>query len=251
MRLLVAGATGAGGLNVYRAALADPTVTSITLLLRRELPSWAVLPADAEAKTTTIIHSDFSSYPSDVASRLAQNDACVWAVGMSASGGVKEADYTRVTYEYPMAIVKALKDAGAGEGRSQDKPFRFVYFSGELADPTEKSGQMWARVKGRTEKHLSEFSDENPGIQVHSIRPSFFAPSREFPEDKKHQRGAGKNIVDSIMGPLLRVGLPSYYTSLPELTTATLAIALGKYPNQYLFRNTDLKKIAKELGVKA
>ncbi|KAH8101879.1 hypothetical protein BXZ70DRAFT_83700 [Cristinia sonorae] len=152
----------------------------------------------------TIIYNDFSSYPSDVASRLAQNDACVWAVGMSASGGVKEADYTRATYE----IVKALEDAGAGEGRPQDKPFRFVYFSGELADPTEKNGQMWARVKGRTEKHLSVFSDENPGIQVHSIRPSFLAPSREFPEDKKHRRGAGKNIVDSIMGPLLRAGSP-------------------------------------------
>lgn len=138
-----------GGLNIYRAALTDPSITSVTLLLRREMPSWAVLPPNAAEKTTTIIHTDFASYPPEVASRLAQHDACIWALGTSASG-VSEADYTRVTYEYPLALVKALKEAGVGNDRSADKPFRFVYFSGEMADPTEKSGQMWARVKVRS-----------------------------------------------------------------------------------------------------
>lgn len=134
------------GLNIYRAALTDPSISAVTLLLRREMPSWAVLPANAAEKTTTIIHDDFASYPSDLASRLAQHDACIWALGTS-SNGVKEADYTRITYEYPMAMAKALKDAGAGNDRPADKPFRFVFFSGEMADPEEKSGQMWARVK--------------------------------------------------------------------------------------------------------
>ncbi|TCD61171.1 hypothetical protein EIP91_008815, partial [Steccherinum ochraceum] len=148
MRLLLTGATGAGGLNIYRAALNDPSITSITLLLRSEMPSWAVLPANASEKTTTIIHFDFTSYPPEVASRLAQHDACIWALGIS-SNGVKEADYTRITYEYTMALVKALKEAGVGNDRPADKPFRFVYFSGAMADPTGKSGQMWARVKGK------------------------------------------------------------------------------------------------------
>lgn len=165
MRLIITGATGAGelessnglppsltshttlaGLNVYRAALADTAITSITLLLRREMPSWAVLPSNAAEKTTTIIHTDFTVYSPDVAERLAQHDACIWALGVSASG-VKEEDYTKITYEYPMAMVKALRDAGVGKDRLAEKPFRFVYFSGEMADPTEKSGQMWARVK--------------------------------------------------------------------------------------------------------
>ena len=138
-----------GGLNIYRAALNDPAITSVTLLLRREMPSWAILPSNATEKTTTIIHNDFATYPPDIATRLAQHDACIWALGMS-SNGVKEEDYTRITHDYPMAMVKTLRDAGVGKERPVDKPFRFVYFSGELADPEEKSGQMWARVKVST-----------------------------------------------------------------------------------------------------
>lgn len=172
MRLLLTGATGAGthsnplevmqrltscsaGLNIYRAALNDASITSITLVMRREMPSWAALPANASEKTTTIIISDFTSYPPDVASRLAGHDVCVWALGIS-SAGVKEADYTRITYEYPMAMAMALREAGVGNDRPEDKPFRFVYLSGEMADPTGKSGQMWARVKVR--RHLQSQS---------------------------------------------------------------------------------------------
>ncbi|TCD61173.1 hypothetical protein EIP91_008817 [Steccherinum ochraceum] len=250
MRLLVTGATGAAGLNIYRAALNDSSVTSVTLLLRREMPSWAVLPANASEKTTTILHSDFASYPADVASRLAQHDACIWALGTS-SNGVAEADYTRITYEYPMAMVKALKEAGVGNDRPADKPFRFVYFSGEMADPTGKSGQMWARVKGKTEKDLASFCVEGSGMRVHSIRPAFFGPNKEYPEDKKHQRAASRRALDAVMGPVLNITLPSYVTPIPDLTASTLAIAQGKYPDRELFRNTDLRKIAKKLKARS
>lgn len=88
-------------------------------------------------------------------------------------------------------------------------------------------------------------------MKAHSIRPAFFAPSREYPADKKHQRTGTKNILDAVMGPVMRFALPSYYTPIPELTAATLAIAQGKYPDQELFRNTHLRQIARELGVKA
>lgn len=53
------------------------------------------------------------------------------------------------------------------------------------------------------------------------------------------------------MTPVIKYMLASYYTPIPELAAATLAIAEGKYLDQELFRNTDLRKIAKELGVKA
>jgi len=249
MRLLLTGATGAGGLNVYRAALIDPTVTSVTLLLRREMPSWAILPPNAAEKTTTIIHSDFASYPPDISLRLAQHDACIWALGTS-SNGAKEEDYTLVTHDYPMAMIRALSDAGVGKDRPADKPFRCVYFSSMLADPTEESSLMWARIKGRTEKDLAAFCAENPGMKAHCIRPAFFAPSRDHPQDRKHQRGAGKDFLDSLMGLVLRVAVPSLYTPIPEMNAAALAIAQGKYPDQEVFENSDLRQIAKELGVK-
>ena len=135
-------------MNIYRAAVGDPAISSITLLSRRELPSWAVVPANASQKTTTILHKDFTSYTPELASRLTQHDACVWAIGKS-SLGVSEAEYTSYTYDAPMAFLKALRDADVGKGRDKDKPFRFLYYSGSHADPTEKSRQMWARVKVR------------------------------------------------------------------------------------------------------
>ena len=57
---------------------------------------------------------------------------------------MSEEDYTELTYEYTLSAARALKEAGAG---TAEKPFRFVFISGEGADPTGKSGQMWARVK--------------------------------------------------------------------------------------------------------
>lgn len=110
------------------------------------MPSWAVLPSNAAEKTTTIVHADFASYTPELAARLAQHDACVWAMGKSVRG-LTEAEYTVLTHDYPMAFLEALRDAGAGRDRPADRPFRFLYISGEQADTSEKGMQMWARVK--------------------------------------------------------------------------------------------------------
>ena len=55
----------------------------------------------------------------------------------------------QLTHDYPMAFVKALRDAGVEKDRKDDEPFRFVYVSGEMADPAEKSLLMWANIKVR------------------------------------------------------------------------------------------------------
>ena len=131
------------GLAIYRAALADSSIHRVTLLTRRAVPSWAELPANAAEKTEVILHSDFKSYTPELAKRLAEHDALIWALGKSAVGMTTEA-YTELTYEYTMSAARALKDAGAG---SADKPFRLVWISGELASPEGTSSQMWANVK--------------------------------------------------------------------------------------------------------
>ena len=125
------------GLAIYRAALTDPAVQQVTLLTRRAVPAWAQLPPNATEKTETIIHTDFKTYPPDLARRLAEHDALIWAMGRSAVGMSEEA-YTELTYTYTLSAARALKEAGAG---SPEKPFRFVFISGEHADPTGKSGQ--------------------------------------------------------------------------------------------------------------
>ena len=57
---------------------------------------------------------------------------------------MSEPDYTRLTYDYPMAALKAFKDAGI---KGEDGKFRFVHLSGEGAKPDGKGGALFARVK--------------------------------------------------------------------------------------------------------
>jgi hypothetical protein len=133
------------GFAAYLAALADPSVSHITLLLRREIPSWANLPLSASKKSKTIIMKDFAQYPEDVISQIANHDGCVWALGKSVKG-LSEEEYMKIHVDFPLAAVEALKKAGVG---STQKPFSFVYVSGEGSDPTQKSMFMWARGKVR------------------------------------------------------------------------------------------------------
>lgn len=136
------------GLAAYRAALTDPSITGITLLTRRPLPNWAVLPPSTPPnKTTVITHTNYLAYTPELARSLAEHDACVWAQGKS-SRGMSAGDYEELTWGYPMAFLKAVSEAGVGE-REAGSPFRFVYISGEHADPTGKSSILFARVKVR------------------------------------------------------------------------------------------------------
>ena len=121
-------------------------VTQITLLLQREMPSWAELPSNAAEKTHAIIHDNFMEYSLDLISQIADRDTCIWALGKSVAG-LSEREYACMTHDYPMEALRALNNAGVGK---VEQPFQFVYISGEGADPTEKSRQMWAWVKAST-----------------------------------------------------------------------------------------------------
>ncbi|TFK88549.1 hypothetical protein K466DRAFT_585456 [Polyporus arcularius HHB13444] len=242
MRIVLTGVTGVAGLTIYRAALTDPAVQQVTLLTRREVPSWAKLPANAHEKTEVILHSDFKTYPPDLARRLAGHDALIWALGRSAVG-MSEEEYTELTYDYTLSAARALKEAGAG---STDKPFRFVYLSGENADPTGKSGQMWARVKGRVERELPELF-EGTNITAHIYRPGYFFPSKKYPEDRRNQRSTLLRVADVALGPAVRGLIPSHYSPIEDLGRFVVEVAKGRWPQQTLFRNADMRELVKSV----
>jgi len=143
------------GFAAYLAALADPSVSYITLLLRREIPAWANLPSNASEKSKTIIVKDFSQYPEDVISQVADHDGCVWALGKSVRG-LSDEEYMKIHVDLPLAAIEALKKAGVG---NTERPFNFVYVSGEGADPSQKSMFMWARGKVRGQPSCRSFVD--------------------------------------------------------------------------------------------
>ncbi|KAH9837765.1 uncharacterized protein C8Q71DRAFT_560062 [Rhodofomes roseus] len=91
-------------------------------------------------------YSTFLSYPPDLAKRLAKHDACIWALGKT-SVGMNEAEYTQMSHGYVMNAVRALREAGVGEGRPEGDPFRVVYISGEDADPSGTSFVLFSQSR--------------------------------------------------------------------------------------------------------
>lgn len=247
------------GLAAYRAAAVDPTIDGVTLLTRRPVPSWVKLPPQAAVKTNTVLHQDFKTYPADLARQLAEHEGLVWALGKSAYG-LSEEQYTELTYDYTMSAARALKEAGAG---SPEQPFRFVFVSGEFADPTGKSGQMWARVKvcrtsfekglllissckGRVERELPElFRDSH--MKAYVLRPGYFFPPKAYPEDRKNQRSLTLRVLDAVAGPLLSTLMPAAYAPTEELGRFMVELAKGRWPDQELTRNAEMRKLLKEL----
>ncbi|GBE89118.1 hypothetical protein SCP_1501210 [Sparassis crispa] len=235
MQLLLTGATGA-----------DPAITRITLLTRRAIPEWTVLPESAASKTAVILHDDLTSYPPELARHLAVHDACIWALGRSALG-VGEQEYTTFTHDYLIAAVHAIQEARVGEGRQAESPFRFVYLSGEGADPTGKTTQMWARVKGRTESELIELCKSSPGMKAHVYRPGYFFPSKRYPEDRKNQRPASARAMDWAITPIMSCFLPSLLTPIDDLARFTIEVAKGRWPDEDLFVNKRMRELVKDI----
>lgn len=130
------------GIQIFRQAVSDAAITRVTVLSRRALPSWMDIPKND--KTEVIILNDFLNYPSDLPARLVEHDACVWALGKS-SVGLSDDEYTRITYDYTMHFVNSLQEAGMKDKTGE--PFRFVFISGEGADPSGKSNIKFAKIK--------------------------------------------------------------------------------------------------------
>ena len=98
MRVIITGATGMVGEGVLLECLADSRIDAVLIVSRR--------PIDATyRKLQQCLRPDFRNADA-VASELTGFDACCYCAGVS-SAGMSEADYTRVTYDTPMAQSKA------------------------------------------------------------------------------------------------------------------------------------------------
>jgi hypothetical protein len=91
-----------------------------------------------------IIHTDFFDL-SPIESGLAGYNDCFFCAGVS-SVGMKEPEYTRITYDLTMNFAQTLSKL--------NPDMAFCYVSGPGTDSSEKGRMMWARVKGKTENDL-------------------------------------------------------------------------------------------------
>ena len=164
--IILTGATGSAGAAVLAHALSSPAVSRISILSRRP-----VKLAEYQPKAKVIIHKDYENYPPEVLEQLNDAKGVIWAQGIS-SRGMSEADYTKITHDYPIAAAKAFS--------AVNSQINFVYISGEGADTQEKSSMLFGRVKGRAENALHALQKDYGSLNVSNIRPAMINPQGNY-----------------------------------------------------------------------
>lgn len=221
MRVLIFGATGMVGQGVLRECLRDPGVEAVLSVVRA--PTGATDP-----KLRELVHGNFLDY-SAVEAELTGLDACLWCLGVT-SAGMSEADYTRVTVDFPLAAARTFVRVNPG--------MAFVYVSGAGADSSGTSSVIWARVKGRAEQELLAL----PFARVHAVRPAAIQPLHGIRSRTSWIRVA--TVLMRPLFPLVRALFPGQVITTEELGRAMLRLAREGHPKPVL-ESRDLRDLGR------
>jgi len=193
---LLAGATGLVGGYLLRRLLAHPSYARVEILVRRELPI-------RDPKLTQHI-VEFARL-SDGAPGVAPDDVFCCLGTTIRKAGSEEA-FRRVDYDYPLALARIAKAAGAG---------KFLMVSALGADP--KSAVFYNRVKGEVEQAIAAI-----GLPA----PYFFRPSLLTGPRAEHRPGEKIGIaVGKLIAPLLIGALRKYRPIHADTVAAAMVYA--------------------------
>ena len=201
MKVIITGTTGMVGEGVLLECLTNPQVTEVLSVSRK--------PAGiSHPKLKEYIVPDFLSLKEpDV--RLEGYDACFFCAGVS-SVGMKEPEYTRMTYDTTLKFARAVDPNPA---------MTFVYVSGASTDSSEKGRMMWARVKGKTENDLMKLSFK----KVFGFRPGLMVPIKGQKRVLKYY-----NYVSWLI-PLIKLLFPNSITTIAQVGQAMIYAAKNGY----------------------
>ena len=217
IKAIITGSTGMVGEGVLLECLQHPAVESILVINRR--PCGITHPRLKE-----IIHTDFFDL-SPIESGLAGYNACFFCAGVS-SVGMKEPEYTRITYDLTMNFAQTLSKL--------NPEMTLCYVSGAGTDSSEKGRMMWARVKGKTENDLMKLRFKN----VYAFRPAFMKAvkgQKNLPKFYKYIQ---------LPYPVLHALFPQYFGSLSDVGLAMINCALAG-PEKKVLEARDIAEIAK------
>lgn len=210
MNVLIFGATGMIGRGVLLECLRDSAVDLVVTLGRKPAGS-------LDGKLREIIHHDFTDY-SAMEESLSGFNACFYCLGIS-SAGMTEADYTRVTFTYTLAVAEPFSRLNPGA--------KFTFVSGVGTDSSEKGRTMWARVKGRTENALLKL-----GLDAYMFRPGFIEPLDGIESRTPLYRKL--YAVSRPLFPLLRRAFPNHVLTTRQVGRAMLQVARQGYSRHIL-----------------
>jgi uncharacterized protein YbjT (DUF2867 family) len=219
MRIILFGASGMVGQGVLRECLRDDEVERVLSIGRGPL-------GVEHAKLEEITHADFTHFE-PLESRLQGYDACFYCLGVSAAG-LKEAEYTRVTYDFTLAAAELLARLNPG--------MTFIYVSGAGTDSSEHGRAMWARVKGKTENALLRL----PFKAAYMFRPGLIQPKHGVKSRTRVYR-----VFYATTGwllPLVRALFPKWVTTTEQVGRAMLEVAKRGAPTPVL-ANRDINAL--------
>jgi uncharacterized protein YbjT (DUF2867 family) len=217
IKVIITGATGMVGEGVILECLEHPGIKEVLMVNRRT--SGMRHPKLKEGIVPDFLNLD------GIDDLLTGYDACFYCAGVS-SNGIKEAEYSHITYDTTMHF--------AGKLANLNPPMVFSHVSGSHTDSSEKGRIMWARVKGRTENALMRL----PFKKVYNFRPGFMKPTPGQNNIKGYYKVIGG------LYPLLRRLFPNQVSTMREVGLAMINSALKGYPKQIL-EVKDIKSLAK------
>lgn len=215
-KVIITGATGMVGEGVLHECLQRDDIAEILIVGRKSV-------GNVDARIKEIVIPDLSDL-SAIETKLKGYDACFFCLGVS-SIGMKEPEYTRLTYDLTLNF--------AGAVARQSPGMTFCYVSGAGTDSTENGKRMWARVKGKTENDLVALF-----ARAYMFRPGYMHPTPGLKNVIKAYRYIGW------MYPLFRYVLGKGST-LKELGVAMIKASRKGYENKVL-EVKDIIRLAKE-----
>lgn len=215
MNVIVFGATGMVGQGVLRQCLLDPSVQRVLVIGRSS-------SGLSHAKLHEWIKRDMFDFSSDV-DALVGYDACLFCLGVS-SIGMKEPEYTRLSYDLTMGWARLLAKANPN--------MAFEYVSGAGTG----GRAMWAQVKGRVERDLMQLFPNAYMIRLGALIPV-------HGERSKTKWARAAYAVLRPLVPLLRVLGPRMFITTEELGRAMLRAA-GEHPTTHVLEMPDLQRLA-------
>ncbi|HUF64639.1 MAG TPA: hypothetical protein VMM17_01555 [Gemmatimonadaceae bacterium] len=214
MRVILFGASGMVGRAALRECLRDDTVEAVLAVGRSS-------SGRTHPKLHEVVRSDMFDF--SPAQELQGYDACLFCLGVS-SVGMKEAEYTRLTYDLTMGWARTLARLNPA--------MTFVYVSG--AGTGGKA--MWAQVKGRTEAALLELFPSAYMIRLSLLRP-------KHGEVSKTRWARALYAIARPLWPLLQAVAPGMVISTEELGRAMIRAARDGAPKRVL-EMRDLRALA-------
>ena len=206
MKVIITGTTGMVGEGVLLECLANPAITDVLSVSRKPIQT-------KHPKLKEYIVSDFTLLKEND-ENLKGYDACFFCAGVS-SVGMKEPEYTRITYDTTIAFAKAL---------SPKSQMTFAFISGAGTDSSEKGRLMWARVKGKTENDLMKI----PFRQVFALRPGLM----KFTQGQKNLSKTQKFM--SWLYPLFNAAFPKTANTIRQLGQAMIYAAQNGYEKKVM-----------------